>query len=141
VDYWYYISYGAYAELLYTDPTTGEERIARYAHLGDFVQGVEKPVGIDVHEPRMGVTDFKNNHSAGSYEYENKLVKSVSVKKGDLIGYTGNTGNSISWKDSSGEEGGFHLHFAIQKVNSNGTKSALATKDSFYNPWFNITIG
>ena len=122
-----------------------------YYHLSKFAQGVTKPAGINRHceyddngnvvkYTPMNISKFNDtkNHVTDARKLDNngnpRLIGSKEVKKGALIGYTGNTGHSISsWGDPVGTEAGFHLHFAITKANG----SALAGgKTSFYKPWF-----
>ncbi|MFK5983164.1 MAG: M23 family metallopeptidase, partial [Flavobacteriaceae bacterium] len=88
------ISHYGYGKALYIKHTNGYSTV--YAHLkkyGDSIQHIVKDI------------QYKKE------KYEIELfpeAKEIPIKKGDLIGYTGNSGSS----------GGPHLHFEIRDANS-----------------------
>ena len=97
-------SYGNLAKL--TDPATGTYIL--YAHLSKFVD-VDAPVTATCANSYPGVEKPCTNGCTGTQ----KIIRGTkSVKKGDLIGYTGNVGNSA----------GPHLHVEIHE---NGSKECV----------------
>ena len=97
-------SYGNLAKL--TDATTGTYIL--YAHLSKFVD-VDAPVTATCASSYPGVEKPCRNGCSGTQ----KVVRGTkTVKKGDLIGYTGNVGNSA----------GPHLHVEIHE---NGSKECV----------------
>ena len=98
-------SYGNQARL--TDPKTGTYVL--YGHLSKFI-GAENQVTKTCHE------EYGKNAGCGASDCPATIKKtkilSKQVQKGELIGYTGNTGNSD----------GPHLHVEIHE---NGSSSCL----------------
>lgn len=82
-------SYGNQARL--TDPNTGT--LIVYAHLSAF-QGVDTP-GV-TNCPKTGGSNGPCPSTSCSSGVKRKTVTTKSVKRGELIGYTGDTGNSVS---------------------------------------------
>ena len=82
-------SYGNQARL--TDPNTGT--LIVYAHLSSF-QGVETP-GV-TNCPKTGGSNGPCPSTSCSSGIKRKSVAKKTVKRGEVIGYTGDTGNSVS---------------------------------------------
>jgi len=124
-----YLSYGALAELHYTD-SKNNSRVALYAHLDSFWHGVTKPDGNDKHNPRQTIAEFKDAHpDSKTYTLENgqQYGSNISVPKGVRIGEAGDTGNSSN----------NHLHFAIT---TNGSTAAFSKANDYY-PYFPTSVG
>lgn len=88
------VSHFGYGKALYIKHPNGYSTV--YAHLKKYADTIQEVVKTEQYLKE---------------KYEIELfpeAKSISVKKGDLIGYTGNSGSS----------GGPHLHFEIRDSNS-----------------------
>lgn len=85
-----------------------------YAHFSKFPDGIEMPITQDC--PYKSSSDSKCGAGHCSVGMTSTKVAEVSVKKGQLIGYTGTTGNSL----------GPHLHVEIHE---NGSSACVT------DPW------
>lgn len=85
-----------------------------YAHFSKFPDGIEMPITQDC--PYKSSSDSKCGAGHCSVGMTSTKIAEVSVKKGQLIGYTGTTGNSL----------GAHLHVEIHE---NGSSACVT------DPW------
>ena len=92
-------SYGNVINLTSSDGT-----LIIYAHLSKFANGINTPVQVTCPKRADGGAPC----SATVYSSTKELVDTKTVQKGELIGYTGDTGNST----------GPHLHIEIRKSGS-----------------------
>ena len=70
-------------------------------------------------------------HNDSKYYSSYMHLKNASVKEGDkikkgqVIGYMGNTGNVIPIPDNEYSTNGTHLHFVIYKISENGIREDI----------------
>lgn len=116
-----------------TSEFLSKEEFRNNAHLGiDFAM----KKNTELRSIQNGVIDKVINHPSGLgkavyvkwvdgktaiYGHMNKITvsKGDNVKIGELLGYSGNTGNVV------GENGGYHLHFALKDDMGNLTNPKM----------------
>ena len=112
-------NYSGYGKALYLTTTTGLTAV--YGHLSMFTERLE----TELHKRQERLNAYHTNSYFDS--------TSFPFKKGDIIGYTGNTGASF----------GPHLHFEIRRKNGkilNPLKQKFSFPDSVYPAIKGITV-